>query len=96
MEKITLSSKGQMIVPKRIREALSLMPGAGLRIELIDAQSFTVRIESKRTHKQHVERLAGCLRKPGQRRPVSIAEMDAAVIAIAHDEDERTKRKPRP
>lgn len=95
MEKTTLSSKGQMIVPKRIRDALSLRPGAGLRIELIDAQSFTVRIESKRTHKQQIERLAGCLRQPGRRRPLSIAEMDAAVIAIAREEDDRTKRKSR-
>lgn len=95
MQKITLSSKGQMIVPKYIREALSLVPGADLRIELINAQSFTVWIEPKRTHKQHVEHLAGCLRRPGKRRPVSITEMDAAVLKIAREEDERTKRRPR-
>ena len=95
METTKLSSKGQMIIPKRIRDQLALKPGADLRVELIDAQSFTVRIDTELSHKAHVERLAGCLKQPGRRRPLSIAEMDAAVMKIARKQDERTKSKAR-
>ena len=95
METTKLSSKGQMIIPKRIRDQLALKPGADLRVELVDAQSFTVKIDSRLNHKAHVERLAGCLRLPGRRRPLSIAEMDAAVLKIARKQDERTRSKAR-
>ena len=91
MQTTKLSSKRQMIIPKHIRDQLALKPG----VELTDAQSFTVRIDSKLNHKAHVERLAGCLKQPGRRRPLSIAEMDAAVMAIARKQDERTKSKAR-
>ena len=95
METTKLSSKGQMIIPKRIRDQLALKPGVELRVELTDAQSFTVRIDSRVSHKAHVERLAGCLKQPDRRRPLSIAEMDAAVMAIARKQDQRTKSKAR-
>ena len=95
METTKLSSKGQMIIPKHIRDQLALKPGADLRVELVDAQSFTVKIDTELSHKAHVERLAGCLKRPDRRRPLSIAEMNAAVLKIARKQDERTRSKAR-
>lgn len=84
----TLSSKGQMIVPKRIRDALALKPGDDLVVAL-EPDGFSVR--TRRNRKQAIERLAGSLKQPGRRRPMSIAEMDQAVRDKALAEDRRTK-----
>ena len=85
----TLSSKGQMIVPKRIRDALALKPGDDLVVEL-EPDGFSVRTRHNR--KGAIERLSGSLKQPG-RRPMSIAEMDQAVRDKALAEDRRTRSR---
>lgn len=38
MEIVTLSSKGQLVLPKSVRERLSLSPGRRLMVSLIDGK----------------------------------------------------------
>jgi len=35
---VKLSSKGQLVIPRRIRQALNLKPGTEFEVELIDGQ----------------------------------------------------------
>ena len=68
----TLTSKGQVTLPKAIREKLSL--SAGDRVEFIFDDEQGARLVVKHIP---VSRLKGMLPKPKQ--PVSLAEMDRAV-----------------
>ena len=72
----TLTSKGQLTLPKALREKLQLAPGD--RIEFVLGDDETVRLVIKR---QSVTRLRGVLAKP--ERPVSLDEMDEAIKAGA-------------
>ncbi|HHY38758.1 MAG TPA: AbrB/MazE/SpoVT family DNA-binding domain-containing protein [Clostridia bacterium] len=38
METVTLSSKGQLVLPKSIRDRLSLSPGGRLMVSLVDGK----------------------------------------------------------
>ncbi len=93
MEKIRASSKGQMIIPRAVRRALNIRPGTELEVALADRESFTVRLAPKLSHKEQIARLAGCLKRPGQRR-ITDEDMHAAVLEMAFEQDERTKSKP--
>jgi len=69
----TLTSKGQLTIPKRIRELLRLETGD--TVEFIVSPDGTVQV---RAGTFDVRELRGMLKKPG-RRTVSLAEMDAAI-----------------
>lgn len=74
MPTATLTSKGQITIPKQVRDRLGLRTG--------DRLSFVVSPEGDVLLKPatiHVRELYGLLRRPG-RRPVSIEEMDAGVM----------------
>jgi AbrB family looped-hinge helix DNA binding protein len=69
----TLTSKGQITLPKAIREHL--------RVETGDAIDFVVGSDGEvrvRAGDVDVSELKGLLRHPG-RRPVTVEEMDAAI-----------------
>jgi antitoxin PrlF len=68
----TLTSKGQVTVPKAIRDQLKLQPGD--RVEFVLQDDGTVRMIPI---KSSVTKLKGFLPKPD--RPLSLAEMDAAI-----------------
>ena len=91
-----LSSKGQMIVPKKIRDRLAIKPGAELAVELIgdDERGFTVRVKTGRSRRAQVDALAGALHRSG-RKPLSPQDMAGAVLGIAAAEDARTKPRRR-
>lgn len=91
MEKIRASSKGQMIIPRAVRQALNIRPGTELEVDLIDQRSFAVRVAPALSHKEQIARLYGCLKRPGQK-PMTIEEMDAAVLKAVREDDERIKR----
>jgi len=68
----TLTSKGQVTLPKALREKLSL--SAGDRVEFIVDDEHGARLVDKHAP---ISRLKGMLTSPKQ--PVSLAEMDRAL-----------------
>lgn len=80
METTKLSAKGQVVLPKRIRDAHGWKPGVEFVVEST-LGGVLLRLRSgKRTGK--VADLAGMLKRPGQK-PLTVEEMDAAVAAEA-------------
>jgi antitoxin PrlF len=70
----TITSKGQITLPKALREHLHL--AAGDRVEFILEENNVVRMVPRTTS---VTRLKGMLPKP--KRPVSLEEMAEAIAA---------------
>jgi antitoxin PrlF len=77
MPEATLTSKGQITIPKAVRDHLGLDTGA--RVDFVIDTDGTVVL---RPVTRPVHELAGLLHQPG-RRAVSIQEMDAAVRGAA-------------
>jgi len=73
MPAATLSSKGQMVIPKSLREQLGLKPGDS--VDFIVQENGDVLI---RPAAQDVQKLKGILHRAG-RKPVSIEEMSTVV-----------------
>ena len=73
MPTATITSKGQVTIPKEVRDALAVHAGDVLDFEREPDGSFRVR-----ARKARVEDLAGLLHRKGRRR-VSLEEMDAAI-----------------
>ena len=71
----TLTSKGQITLPKAVRDRLALTQGDRLRVA-VDADG---RVTLERERQPQVEELYGLLRRLAGRRPASVAEMRAAV-----------------
>ena len=76
MSTATITSKGQLTIPKNVREALGLVAGDRVTFVKLEDGNFAVVPETK-----SVMSLRGIIRKPN--RPVSIEEMNAAVSAGA-------------
>lgn len=72
-ETATVTSKGQVTIPKEIRRALGV--GAGDRLDFELEADGSVRVRGRRTD---VRTLAGILHRPGKR-ALSVEEMNAAV-----------------
>ncbi len=81
MATTTISSKGQLTLPKEIRVALGLSPGDRVDFVRMEDGNYAVLPE---THS--VQTLKGFLRRPGQK-PVSLEDMDQAIVkgAAAND-----------
>jgi len=92
MENARVSSKGQMIIPRRVRQALGLGRGAELAVELLPGEGFVAR-PRKTDRAAQVRAIAGMLSHRGRKLPA--AREQAAIAAIVLAEDERTKRKTR-
>lgn len=72
MPTATITSKGQITVPKEIREHLGVAPGDRLSFQISSAGEVVVEPETV-----DVRTLRGMLKHRG--RPVSLEEMDLAV-----------------
>lgn len=68
----TLSNKGQVTFPKKIREQLKLKTGDRLEFQLLNDGELRVSMV-----KAHISDLKGILPKP--KKAVSLEEMDAAI-----------------
>ncbi len=81
MATATISSKGQLTLPKEIRGALGLSPGDRVNFVRMEDGNYAV---LPATHS--VQTLKGFLRRPGQK-PVSLEDMDQAIVkgAAAND-----------
>jgi len=73
MSASTLSSKGQLVIPKDIREYMRLQAGDRLDFVITDDGEVVVRPVVS-----DVRSLRGLLKKPG-RKPVSVEQMNKAV-----------------
>jgi AbrB family looped-hinge helix DNA binding protein len=73
MPTATVTSKGQITIPKEVRDALAVKTG-----DVIDFERETDGTFRVRARKIHVEDLAGFLHRKGRPR-VSLREMDAAI-----------------
>ena len=69
---VTLTSKGQLTLPKPIRDQMGL--DAGSKLDFIVQADGTLKARPLRS----VSTLAGMLRKPG-RKPVSVEDMDHGI-----------------
>ena len=78
MPSATLTSKGQLTLPKAIREQLRVQTGDS--VDFVVGEDGDVRIRAG-TH--DVKELRGLLHRPG-RKPVSLKKMDAAIRAARH------------
>ena len=74
MAEATITSKGQITVPKAVREALRV--AAGDRLEFVINERGEVMIHPLR---KDVRRLSGILKRPGQR-PISVEEMNEGIL----------------
>ena len=73
MAKSTITSKGQITLPKQIREHLHVVPGD--RIDFVVKDSGQVVVRPARSR---LKQLQGMLRSP-KRKPVSVEQMEAAI-----------------
>jgi len=73
IEKATVTSKGQVTIPKEIRERLKLQAGSRVEFQL-DAQGHL----TMRPRNVDVRQLKGIIRSR-RKTPVSIEEMNAAI-----------------
>ena len=79
MEKTKLSSKGQVVLPRAVREAKAWR--AGQLLEVVTTHDGVLLKPVKRFEAVALGDVVGCLPYKGRRK--SIAEMDAAVAAEA-------------
>ena len=93
MESIKTSSKGQMVIPKSVREALDIRTGTKLEVELLPDRAFKVSVRPGDQAGQ-VDELAGSLAHRGER--LTPAQESAALLRAVQDADERTKGAARP
>lgn len=82
----TVSSKGQITIPKKVRDRLGI--DRGDRVEFVFDRGGEV---SLRPLKRSVRELAGLFAKP-DRKTVTQEEMDASVAELLAEEDERIRR----
>ena len=73
MPEATITSKGQITVPKEVREALDVQPGDVLDFVIDERGKVTVR-----PLRGDFRRLRGILKRPGQK-PLTVEEMDEAI-----------------
>jgi AbrB family looped-hinge helix DNA binding protein len=78
MPTATLTTKGQVTIPKEVREHLGI--DTGDRLSFVVQEDGTVMVKPLT---RHVRELSGLLRRPGQR-PVSISQMDAGIARRMH------------
>ena len=73
MPEATRTTKGQVTIPKAVRDHLKLETGARLDFVIGDDGTVVVKPVTR-----HVRELAGLLHRPGRRR-LSVQEMDEAI-----------------
>jgi AbrB family looped-hinge helix DNA binding protein len=88
METIKTSSKGQIVIPKAIREALDIRTGTELNVELLPGEGFKVTVE-RAGHADRVNALAGSL---AQYATAGGAKSDDEALLRAVREDDARSR----
>lgn len=82
---VTVTDKGQLTVPKAIRERLDIRPGTKLDFEPMPDGTLRVRVLAR-----GAGRLYGLLQRPGGK-ALDTAEMDAGIGDAVAERDRRSK-----
>lgn len=85
MENTRVSSKGQMIIPKRVRDALGLKKGTELAVELLPGGGFAARPKAPGLVAQ-VKGIAGMLSRRRKPRWPGLTDDEALLRMIAEDD----------
>ena len=89
MAQATVTSKGQVTIPKEIREQLGIHVGDRLLFTLTGNGTVTMEVDRE----ERLTRMFGMLRHLKKRRPVSIQEMNEAVRRRAKRRLTKTRGK---
>ena len=81
----TMTSKGQVTIPKEIRDELGLTPGARISFSRNEHGDFILRRQRRR-----IQDFIGIVTYDGP--PVSLEEMDEAIGAALAEDDARIRR----
>lgn len=84
MSSATLTSKGQLTLPKEIRDELGLKEGDKVDFEKKNGQFFI------RPRNRSIMELAGILHRPGMK-AMTIEEMDEGLAQALGEDDERIR-----
>ena len=79
----TLTSKGQITLPKKLRDQLKLKPGDQLRFDALPDGTLTARPATRSAND-----IIGILQRSGQQ-PVSVARIDQGIAKVI-----RQRRRP--
>jgi AbrB family looped-hinge helix DNA binding protein len=78
MDTVTLSSKGQLVIPKAVREHAQVVPGSQLSVRYVDGE---IRLRPlARSPAVTLDEVAGCLARP-RHKPLSAAQTQSAIRA---------------
>ena len=85
MPSATLTSKGQVTIPKEVREALGIRAG--------DRVSFVIRdqVAELRPETLDLRALYGALKRAGK--PISVERMNRDIAEAVAESDQRTRRR---
>lgn len=87
MQTITLSSKGQLVIPKRVRALANMAAGDEFQVRYLNGE---IRLRPVTpTTGTTVDQVAGCLAR-ANRKPISGAQVDSAIKARLKAEDAAT------
>ncbi len=78
METVTLSSKGQLVIPKELRRSARLQPGDQLAVSYVEGEIRLRPLPAPAA--TSLDAVAGCLAKPGRKR-LSEEQTQAAIKA---------------
>ena len=78
METVTLSSKGQLVIPKGVRDDAHIAAGSRLEVQYVDGEIRLRPLPDLTT--SSLDTVAGCLFKP-TRKPLSEAQTQVAIRA---------------
>ena len=78
METVTLSSKGQLVIPKAVRDDAHISAGSRLEVQYVDGEIRLRPLPDETV--VSLDAVAGCLFKPGRKR-LSDAQTQAAIRA---------------
>jgi antitoxin PrlF len=88
MLKSTLTSKGQVTIPKEVRDTLGLKMGDRLMFKIEGDGKLVV----QRIEKGSLDELFGMLRHLARGRPMTVEEMHESIAQHHAEEEERIKR----
>lgn len=83
----TMTSKGQLTIPKEVRDELSLKPGTKFFVTVRNGEVVALPKNKK------ISDLAGILGKPPRGAPATLEDFDNAIGQAIAEDDDRIKRE---